>query len=266
MFYGERRYIRGIGASCRGGGAIAGVFSGVEPTGRRSAGCGVSLLDEDCGYHRERQGTGTIRHFQVTSSRYMTKYGPITVTVETTKGRIRRLETQTSSAQPAAKDKEKPMVLGVHFTLPHAPRSIFPYRPPRPRSGNATIKTFNTVSESVSGVLLGKMEGKLDNAESGGQEKQNETMQKVSHTYPDGRLPNPAARPTSPASSSSPGPVHPVLPSLSTPRPRPHCESGRRTTPASCTRRGALSSSVFPGAIMRTPLGELMGTSLKLWV
>ena len=188
------------------------------------------------------------------------------VTVETTKGRIRRLETQTSSAQPAAKAKEKPMVLGIYFTLPHAPQPKFPYRLPRPRSGNATNKTLSTVSESV---LLGKMESKPDDAESGGQEKQNETMQKVSHTYPDGRLPNPAACPTSPTSSSSPGPVHSMLPSLSTPCPRPHCESGRRPptpTPASCTRRGALSSSVFPGAIMRTPLGELMGMSLKLWV
>ena len=47
-------------AACRGGGAIACVFSGVEPTGRRAAGCGFGT----------RQGlslgtTGTIGHFQM---------------------------------------------------------------------------------------------------------------------------------------------------------------------------------------------------------
>ena len=34
-------------AACRGGGAIAGVFSRVEPTGRRGAGCGFGVLGRD---------------------------------------------------------------------------------------------------------------------------------------------------------------------------------------------------------------------------
>ena len=37
-----------MGAACRGGGAIAGVFSRVEPTGRRGAGCGFGVFGRDC--------------------------------------------------------------------------------------------------------------------------------------------------------------------------------------------------------------------------
>ena len=77
---------------------------------------------------------------------------------------------------------------------------MFPYRPPRPRSRNATIKTLKQADESVSGVLLGKLESKAGGAER--------------IAYPDGRLPNPATRPTSPTSSSSPGP-------LDAPQPHP---------------------------------------------
>ena len=38
----------GMGPACRGGGAIACIFSRVEPTGRRGAGCGFSLLRREC--------------------------------------------------------------------------------------------------------------------------------------------------------------------------------------------------------------------------
>ena len=37
-----------MGAACRGGGAIAGVLSVVEPIGRRGAGCGFGVLGKDC--------------------------------------------------------------------------------------------------------------------------------------------------------------------------------------------------------------------------
>ena len=36
-----------MGAACRGGGAMAGVFSGVEPIGRRGAGCAFGVLGRD---------------------------------------------------------------------------------------------------------------------------------------------------------------------------------------------------------------------------
>ena len=38
----------GMDAACRGGGAIAGVFSGVGPTVRRGAGGGFGVLGRDC--------------------------------------------------------------------------------------------------------------------------------------------------------------------------------------------------------------------------
>ena len=41
-------------AACRGGGAVAGVSSGVELTVRRGPGCGFDVLGRDC--HWERLG------------------------------------------------------------------------------------------------------------------------------------------------------------------------------------------------------------------
>lgn len=37
-----------MGAAYRGGGAIAGELSAVEPIGRRGAGCGLGVLGNDC--------------------------------------------------------------------------------------------------------------------------------------------------------------------------------------------------------------------------
>lgn len=37
-----------MGAAGRGGGAIAGVLSAVEPIGRRGAGCSFGVLGKDC--------------------------------------------------------------------------------------------------------------------------------------------------------------------------------------------------------------------------
>ena len=200
--------------------------------------------------------------------------------------------------QPAAKDKEKParppnMVLptfeDTFYTLP---RCILPYRPPARRSGNATIKTLKKVGELVSGVLLGKMESKPDGAESSGQEKQSEMREwQIRH----GRLPNPAAHPTSPISPSSPSSVHSTLPGPSRPRPRSNSAghmwnteahayplAAARDVGADLPRVGEVLSHPdigelhatrrivvigihgwFPGTIMRTLLGEPTGTSPK---
>ena len=49
-----------MGAACRGGGAIAGVFSRVEPTSRRGVGCRFGVLGRDC-----VGTTATMRRFQV---------------------------------------------------------------------------------------------------------------------------------------------------------------------------------------------------------
>ena len=48
----------GMGVVCCGGGAIAGVFSRVEPTSRRDAGCCFGVLSRDC-----VGTTATIRRF-----------------------------------------------------------------------------------------------------------------------------------------------------------------------------------------------------------
>ena len=42
-----RIHRRGMDAACRGGDAIAGVFSGVVPTARRGARCGFGVLSMD---------------------------------------------------------------------------------------------------------------------------------------------------------------------------------------------------------------------------
>ena len=112
--------------------------------------------------------------------------------------------------------------------------------------------------------------------------------------YPDGRLPNPAAHPTSPTSSNSLGSVYSTLPSPPAPRPRRAPArvvaylGARVPTVAACavganlphagevlahldigelpaTRRIAVIwiHGSFPGAIMRTLLGEPTGTSHK---
>ena len=204
-------------------------------------------------------------------------------------------------AQTTAKDKDKParppnMVLptfeDTFYTLP---RCILPYRPPRPRCGNTTIKTLKKVGELVSGVLLGKMESKPDSAENGLQEKRSEMKEwQIRH----GRLPNPAARttsPTSPTSPSSPSGPHSTLPGPSHPRPRSNSAShirnaeshpyplvAARDVGADLPRVGEVLSHPdigelhatrrivvigihgwFPGAIMRTLLGEPTGTSPK---
>jgi len=111
----------------------------------------------------------------------------------------------------SGRDKEKRarhQLLRIRSTL------SLPYRPPPPRSSDATLKTLKMVGELVSGVLLGKVETKPDEAEGGAREKRNEMREwQIRH----GRLPNPGARPVSPTSPSSPnsmrstfsGPSHP---------------------------------------------------------
>ena len=171
------------------------------------------------------------------------------------------------------------------YTLP---RCILPYRPPRPRSRNATIKTLKKVGELVSGVLLGKAESRPDDAESSVREKRSEMREwQVRH----GRLPTPAARPLSPTSPSSPSSVHATLPGPSRPRSNsfgyvrnaePYPLVAARDVGADLPRAGEVLSHPdigelhatrrivvigvhgwFPGAIMRTLLGEPTGTSPK---
>ena len=133
---------------------------------------------------------------------------------------------------------------------------ILPYRPPRLRCHNTTIKTLKVVEESVSGGLLGKMESKPDSAESSIQEKRSEMREwQAWH----GRLPNPVAHTTSPISPSSPSSAF-GAPRPPHPRERPCSTSGgymqRQVAPVparcdaqhrprsrvSSTRRGASSS------------------------
>jgi len=70
----------------------------------------------------------------------------------------------------------------------HSPTLYIAVSPSAPRSGNATLKTLKKVGELVSGVLLGKVETKPDEAEGGAREKRNEMREwQIRH----GRLPNP---------------------------------------------------------------------------
>ena len=52
-----------MGAACRGSGEIAGVFSEVEPTGRRGAGCGFGVPSRV--YVNVNGNDRTIGRFQV---------------------------------------------------------------------------------------------------------------------------------------------------------------------------------------------------------
>jgi len=200
----------------------------------------------------------------------------------------------------SAKDKEKParppnMLLptfeDTFYTLP---RCILPFRPPSHRGGNSTIKTLKKVGELVSGVILGKVDSKADGAEGGVQEKRSKmTEWQIRH----GRLPTrPPTRPISPTSPSSPSSIHSTFSGPSRPsRPRSNSAShvrnfnlapyplvAARDVGADLPRAGEVLSHPdigelhatkrivvigihgwFPGAIMRTLLGEPTGTSPK---
>jgi hypothetical protein len=194
----------------------------------------------------------------------------------------------------SGKDKEKrarppnmllPAFEDTFYTLP---RCVLPYRPPPPRSGNATLKTLKKVGELVSGVLLGRVESKPDEAEGGVREKRSEMREwQIRH----GRLPNPGARPVSPTSPSSPTSMHSTFSGPSRPRSNsaghtryaePYPLFAARDVGTDLPRVGEVLSHPdvgelyttkrivvigihgwFPGAIMRTLLGEPTGTSPK---
>ena len=194
----------------------------------------------------------------------------------------------------SGKDKEKrarppnmllPAFEDTFYTLP---RCVLPYRPPPPRSGNATLKTLKKVGELVSGVLLGKVESSTDEAEGGVREKRSEMREwQIRH----GRLPNPGARPVPPTSPSSPSSMRSTFSGPSRPRsnsasharnPEPYPLLAARDVGADLPRVGEVLSlpdvgelyttkrivvigihGWFPGTIMRTLLGEPTGTSPK---
>ena len=198
--------------------------------------------------------------------------------------------------EPASeKDKEKrarppnmllPAFEDTFYTLP---RCVLPYRPPPPRSSNATLKTLKKVGEMVSGVLLGKVESKLDGAAEGGVREERSEMREWQIRH--GRLPNPGARPVSPSSPNSPNSMRSTFPGPSRPRsnsasharkPEVYPLVAARDVGADLPRVGEVLSHPdigdlyttkrivvigihgwFPGAIMRTLLGEPTGTSPK---
>jgi hypothetical protein len=194
----------------------------------------------------------------------------------------------------SGKDKEKrprppnmllPAFEDTFYTLP---RCILPYRPPPPRSSNVTLKTLKKVGELVSGVILGKVESKPDDAEGGVRERRSKMREwQIRH----GRLPNPTARPVSPTLPSSPSSIHSTFSGPSRPRsnsaghhwnPEPYPLVAARDVGTDLPRVGEVLSHSdvgelyatkrivvigihgwFPGAIMRTLLGEPTGTSPK---
>ena len=194
----------------------------------------------------------------------------------------------------SGKDKEKrarppnmllPAFEDTFYTLP---RCVLPYRPPPPRTSNATLKTLKKVGELVSGVLLGKVESKPDDADGGVREKRSEMREwQIRH----GRLPNPGPRPASPTSPNSPNSMRSTFSGPSRPRsnsasharnPEPYPLFAARDVGVDLPRVGEVLSHPdvgelyttkrivvigihgwFPGAIMRTLLGEPTGTSPK---
>jgi len=178
--------------------------------------------------------------------------------------------------------KHAPLGLDTCYTFQLC---ILPYRPPPPRSGNATLKTLKKVGELVSGVLLGKVESKTDEAEGGAREKRNEMREwQIRH----GRLPNPGARPVSPTSPSSPNSMRSTFSGPSRPRsneaslarnPEPYPLFAARDVGTDLPRVGEVLSlpdidelyatkrivviGIHGGTIMRTLLDEPTGTSPK---
>lgn len=199
-------------------------------------------------------------------------------------------KTELASEKEKEKRTRPPNMLLPAFedTFYTLPRCILPYRPPPPRSGNATLKTLKKVGELVSGVLLGKVESKPDDAEGGAREGRSKMREwQIRH----GRLPNPGARPVSPKAPNSPdsmrstfsGPSRRRSNSASHPRnPEVYPLAAARDVGADLPRVGEVLSHPdigdlyttkrivvigvhgwFPGTIMRTLLGEPTGTSPK---